>query len=61
MRKGAPFHGAIGEDKTATSATSSQLADATREPTAKKTNMKNAPAISETAVAAAADERPGNN
>ncbi|MFY9837613.1 MAG: hypothetical protein WAK55_14325 [Xanthobacteraceae bacterium] len=60
MRKGAPFHGAIGADKTATSAASSQLADAARESTAKKTNMKNAP-ISETAVTATADEPPGDN
>jgi hypothetical protein len=61
MRKGAPFQGAIGDGKTATSAAPSQLADAARESTVEKTNVKNALAISETVVAAAADERPGNN
>jgi hypothetical protein len=33
MRKGAPFQGAIGDGKTATSAAPSQLADAAREST----------------------------
>src|SRR5271169_2451558 len=64
MRKGAPFHGAIGEVRTASSAASSQLpggpfawASATE-----KSKTRNAPAIGNNAVSAsAANWRAGNN
>src|SRR6202040_4419985 len=54
-RKGAPFHGAIGEGKTASSAASSQLPDApcACDSTAENRKTKNAPAISNNAVTAA--------
>src|ERR1700680_3452497 len=63
-RKGAPLHGAIGEGRNASSAASSQ---APAEPSAHESipeqrTMKNAPAISDTAVlGATANWRPGNN
>ena len=63
-RKGAPFHGAIGEGRTASSDASSQLPGEpwARESTAEKRTTKNAPAISSNAVvAAAANWRAGNN
>ena len=51
-RKGAPFHGAIGEGRTASSAASSQLPDGAcaRASTAGKRQTKNAAAISNNAV-----------
>ena len=62
-RKGAPFHGAIGENKTASSAASSQLPAGAFacEPTAENRKTKNAPAISNHAVTAAANWRARNN
>ena len=62
-RKGAPFHGAIGEGKTASSAASSQMPDGpwACASTAEKRKTKNAPAISNNAVTAAANWRARNN
>src|SRR5271165_4093698 len=62
-RKGAPFHGAIGEGKTASSAASSQVPDApcACDSTAENRKAKNAPAISNNAVTAAANRHAGNN
>jgi hypothetical protein len=62
-RKGAPCHGAIGADKSATSAASSQLPEtlSARAAPAEHRETKNAPAISSDAVAAARDRRAGNN
>src|SRR6266508_178798 len=62
-RKGAPFHGAIGEGKTASSAASSQLPSGpwACESTTEKRKTKNAPAISNNAVTAAANWRARNN
>ena len=62
-RKGAPFHGAIGEGRTASSAASSQMPGEpwARASTAEKRKTKNAPAIGSNAVVAAANWRAGNN
>src|SRR5580693_4577255 len=66
-RNGAPFQGAIGVDKTVTSAApSSQLAEevCARELVAEKTKTKNAPAIGSNAAAASrrvGNRRVGNN
>ncbi len=62
-RKGAPCHGAIGEGRTASSAASSQLPDEpwARTSTPEKRKTKHAPAISNDAVAAAANGRARNN
>jgi hypothetical protein len=56
-RKGTPFHGAIGEGKTASSAASSQLPNvpSARDSTTEKRKTKNAPAISNDAVPAPAN------
>src|SRR5712692_1207110 len=53
-RKGAPFHGAIGEGKTASPAASSQLPSGpwARESTTERRKTKNVPAISNNAVTA---------
>jgi len=62
-RKGAPLHGAIGEDKTATSAATAQLLPgslACKSDTVKR-KTKNAPATSNNAVTAAANWRARNN
>jgi hypothetical protein len=61
-RNGAPFHGAIGEGRIASSAASSQLAGdvCARASNAEKRTAKNAPVISNDAVAAAANRRAGN-
>src|SRR3990172_2720330 len=59
-RKGAPFHGAIGEERTASRAASSQL-PAGPLACAPTTETKSAPAISSNAVTAAANWRAGNN
>jgi hypothetical protein len=59
-RNGMPFHGAIGADKTVTSAApSSQLPDrfCARELVAEKIRTKSAPAIGSNAVIAAANRR----
>src|ERR1051326_3689231 len=63
MRKGAPFHGAIGEGKTASSAASSQRPDepSARTSTAAKRKTKNAPVTGNDAVTAAANWRARNN
>jgi hypothetical protein len=63
-RKGAPFHGAIGEKRTASSAASSQVPDGplASASTTEKRETKNTPAISNNAIAAAAANwRAGNN
>src|ERR1700681_730303 len=62
-RKGAPFHGAIGEGRTASSASSSQIPTdpLACESTTAKRKTKNAPAISNDAVTAAANWRTRNN
>jgi hypothetical protein len=62
-RKGAPFHGATGEGKTASSPASSQLPDGPLacESTTEKRRTKNAHAISNDAVTAAANWRATNN
>src|SRR5229473_7890641 len=62
-RKGAPFHGATGEGKTASSAASSQMPNGPSacESTTEKRKMKDAPALSNNAVRAAANGRAGNN
>ena len=53
-RKGAPFQGAIGEGRTASSAASSQLPGAAaRESPAERARTNNAPAVSNNAFAAA--------
>src|SRR3990170_1344726 len=59
-RKGAPFHGAIGEERTASRAASSQLPDGPLA-CAPTTETKSAPAIRSNAVTAAANWRAGNN
>src|SRR6202161_1143488 len=62
-RNGAPFHGAIGVDKTVTSAApSSQLPDGfwARESVAENSRTKTAPAIGSNAVIAAASRRVAN-
>ena len=61
-RKGAPFHGATGEDKTASSAASSHAAAGASAcaPVTEKRNTKHAPEISN-AVAALASRCPKNN
>jgi hypothetical protein len=51
MRKGAPFHGAKGEGKTATSAASSQEPDELWAWAFPNGKAKNAPAISNNAAA----------
>jgi hypothetical protein len=58
-RKGAPFHGAIGDGKIATSAASSQVPSgpAARESATEKKKTKDVPALSSNAVAAAANRR----
>src|SRR3954463_8504163 len=58
-RKGAPFQGATGEGKTASSAASSQVPSGAcaRASVTEKRKTKNAPAISNNAVAAAANRR----
>src|SRR5229473_2517337 len=58
-RKGAPFHGAIGEGKTASSAASSQRPGepSARASAAANRKTKNAPVISNNAVTAAANWR----
>src|SRR6202049_1259596 len=62
-RKGTPCHGAIGEGKTASSAASSQMPNGSLacESTTAKRKTKNAPAISNDAVTAAANWRTRNN
>src|SRR3984957_20035427 len=62
-RKGAPFHGATGEGKTARSAAPSQVSDGVCAcvPPAEKRRTKNTPAISDDAVVATANWRLGNN
>ena len=62
-RRGAPFQGATGEGRTASSAASSQvpIGPCACESTAENRQTKNAPAISNDAVAAAASWRAGNN
>src|ERR1700722_3566578 len=62
-RKGAPFHGATGEGKTARSVASSQMPDGASagEATTEKRKTKNVPAISNNAVTAAANRRARNN
>src|SRR6266852_5020476 len=62
-RKGAPFHGATGEGKTASSAASSQLPDGpcACASAAERRKIKNAPATSNNAVTAAANRRARNN
>src|SRR5262245_19473685 len=62
-RKGAPFHGVIGEGRTASSAASSQLRIVlcACESTTETRRTKHAPAISLDAVAAAASRRAGIN
>src|SRR5439155_24300016 len=54
MRKGAPFHGAIGEGRMASSATSLQMPGGTsaRESVAESTTARNAPAIGSKTVVA---------
>ena len=63
MRKGAPFHGAIGEGRTAISAASSQAPAGpwARASTVAKRQTRDAPAISDIAVAAAPSGRAENN
>src|SRR3954463_1836458 len=58
-RKGAPFHGVTGEGRIASSAASSQARDGAWacDPTAEQRKTKSAPAISENAVATAANGR----
>src|SRR5215471_6022686 len=58
-RKGTPFHGATGDDKTASSAASSQMARRpwACESTTEQRTTKNAPAISNNADTAAANRR----
>jgi hypothetical protein len=62
-RKGAPFHGAIGEDKIAISAASSQAPNGAWacEFVADKTKIKNAPAISDSHGRAATHRRAKSN
>src|ERR1700730_1580747 len=63
-RKGAPFHGAIGEGRNASSAASSQVPGepSARESIPAQRTKKNAPAISDTAaLGATTNWRPGNN
>jgi hypothetical protein len=62
MRKGAPFHGALGEGNTATSAVSSQMLDDlwACESAGEKRETKKALATSNDAVAAKANWRAGN-
>jgi hypothetical protein len=62
-RKGAPFHGAIGEGKTAISAASSQMPDAPCACAfaAEKRKTESAPATGNDAVTAAANGRSRNN
>src|ERR1700730_16803466 len=61
-RRGAPFHGASGDGRTASSAASSQLPSAAsaRASVAEKRKTKNPPAISDNADAAVASWRAGN-
>ena len=61
-RNGAPFHGAIGEAKNASSAASSQVPGepSARESVPEQRTRKNAPAISDTADLGA-NSRSGNN
>src|SRR5271154_3347472 len=61
-RNGAPFHGAVGVDKTAMSAASSQAPEkpSARDSTAEKRQPKNAAAISNDPVAAEPDWRSRN-
>jgi hypothetical protein len=62
-RKGAPFHGATGDGKTAISAAPSQLPDGAwaRESSAETRRTKHAPAVSNNADTAAANRRAGIN
>src|SRR6266852_4091753 len=62
-RNGAPFHGAIGDGKTASSAASSQVPDGASAlaSAAERRKTKDAPASSNNAVAAATYRRAGNN
>jgi hypothetical protein len=62
-RRGAPFHGASGEGKTESSAASPQMPDAASagDSTVEKSKMKNPPAISNNAVAAAINRRARSN
>src|SRR5919197_4120329 len=62
-RNGAPFHGAMGEDKTASSAASSQVPDepCACESTAENKKTNNAPAAGNHAVTAAASRRARSN
>src|ERR1700738_3090062 len=61
-RRGAPFHGASGDGRTASSAASSQLPSAAsaRASVSEKRKTKNPPAISDNADAAVASWRAGN-
>src|SRR6516225_3110169 len=63
MRKGAPFHGAIGAGKTATPAASSQRPNklSARVPAIEKSKTRNALAISNAAATAADGRRDGSN
>src|SRR6202030_3213471 len=62
-RKGAPFHGSIGEGKTASSSASAQapVGPWACESTTEKSTTKNTPAISNHAVTAPANWRAGDN
>ena len=60
-RKGAPFHGAIGEGKTASSVASSQAPNGPSACAPMTEKKKNAPAFSRDAVTAVRNRRAGTN